>query len=278
MRNDSSGRFPFPYKNDKEIPMRPLQRGALLLAGAVATGIGGAYLAEQKINQHLTAAEAALQGDYEKHQVLVAANDLTPGERVGNDTIAVRAVPATYLHSGAYSANQWSSIAGSEISGPMRAGETLLPAHIRRNDERRLAARLHTGERAITLPVSTSTSVTELIEPMDTVDLMLTLRDGENPITVPLLDEVTILAIGNRLAGMPVSGFGQRSQHITVAVNPLSAARLTHALTMGDLHLALRAPGDTEMPPPYEINESAIVEAGEDALGAEVEVIIGGAL
>lgn len=259
--------------------MRPLQRGALLLAGAVATGIGGAYLTEQKIEQHLTAAEAALQGDYEKRQVLVAAGDLAPGERVGNDTIAVRAVPATYLHSGAYSSNQWSSVAGSEISGPMRAGETLLPAHIRRNDERRLAARLHSGERAITLPVSSSSSVTELIEPMDRVDLMLTLRDGDTPMTIPLLAEVTILAIGNRLAGLPDDGFGQRSQHITVAVNPLSAARLTHALTLGDIHLALRAPGDAQTPPAFLIDEASIIGAsGENSVGNEIEVIIGGTL
>lgn len=259
--------------------MRPLQRGALLLAGAVATGIGGAYLAEQKFEQNLIAAETALQGDYEKRQVLVAASDLTPGARVGNDTIAIRAVPATYLHDGAYSATQWSSIVGSEISGPMRAGETLLPAHIRRNDERRLAARLHNGERAITLPVSVSSAVTELIEPMDRVDLMLTLRDGETPITIPLLDEVTILAIGNRLAGVPDDGFGQRSQHITVAVTPLSAARLTHALTLGDIHLALRAPGDVQTPPSFLINESSIIgERGEGQPDAEIEVIIGGGI
>lgn len=259
--------------------MRPLQRGALLLVGAIATGIGGAYLAEQRISQHLEAAEAALQGDYQKREVLVAATDLTPGERIGSDTVAVRAVPATYLHTSAYTANEWSAIAGSQLSGSMRAGEALLPAHIRRNDERRLAARLQTGERAITLPVSTSTSITELIEPMDTVDLMLTLRGGNDPKTVPLLDQVTILAIGSRLAGIPDNEFSGRSQNVTVAVDPLSAARLTHALTLGDIHLALRAPSDSEYPPPYQINEASLVGGAEEASGrAEVEVIIGGML
>lgn len=259
--------------------MQPLQRGALLLVGAIATGVGGAYLAEQKINQHLLVTEAALQGDYATREVLVAADDLLPGSRINNDTVALRAVPDTYLHSAAYTAPQWSSIAGSEISATMRAGEALLPAHIRRSDERRLAARLREGERAITLPVSTANSITDLIEPMDRVDLMLTVRRGQESLTVPLLDQVTIIAIGNRLAGIPGSEFDPRAQNITVAVDPLAAARLTHALTLGEIHIALRSPQDESAPPAYEFTESSII-GGEnaDAPSNEIEVIIGGKL
>ncbi|MEZ5511093.1 MAG: RcpC/CpaB family pilus assembly protein [Gammaproteobacteria bacterium] len=77
---------------------------------------------------------------------------------------------------------------------------------------------------------------------------MITLKDGEQKRTVPLAQNLRVLAAGTDLDdGVPSKEQRTaRITEITLGVKPLVATRLIHAQTVGDITLLLRKPDDTE--------------------------------
>ncbi|MDR9433291.1 MAG: Flp pilus assembly protein CpaB [Spiribacter sp.] len=257
--------------------MRPLQRGALMLVGAVVAGFAGAYFGERHLANRAAQIEASLRADYATREVVVASKNLTKGTQLHERHVALRKMPITYLHERALNPNQWSQLAGNTLTTTIAAGEVILPSQVHRDARARLAELVSSGDRAITIPVSGSAAIAGLLHPGDRLDLLLTYRSSDTEETLPLLDDVPILATGERTleTTMPKATAGYRS--ITLAVSPAEAARITHAMTVGEIRVVLRGDNDHETMPFAAVNTAAITQPSTPINRTEqVELIIGG--
>ncbi|MEE2731827.1 MAG: Flp pilus assembly protein CpaB [Pseudomonadota bacterium] len=216
----------------------------ILLICALAAGAGGWYLSSNHIQNEISSYKSSFESEREAVDVVVAKRDLAVGDELNTSTASVRKIPRIYVPAEAIMPSQFSGIQGRQLIHPIRAGEPILALHVSQVKVDGLASLLREGERAITLPVSQLDTFSGFLAPGDYVDLMITLKDGATKRTVPLAQNLRVLATGTDLDdGIPEKKKARYSE-ITVGVSPLYATRLIHAQTVGDISLLLRRPED----------------------------------
>lgn len=131
--------------------------------------------------------------------------------------------------------------------------------------ETTLAMRTPIGKRAITIPVDNIASLMGMIKPGDYVDvisliLLPTIVDGKQggqPATVPLFQNVQVIAVGSQLGRDQEQEPGTRRRReeselkgasplITLALGPEEANLLAFVQEQGKIRLVLRSPGDAK--------------------------------
>jgi len=223
--------------------MRSGRMTVLLLAGALASGTAAAFLAERYVASEVEAYRARLDEARRPVKVLVANEDLPAGATVSVETVAIRKVPATFVHQDAVRPADFGQAEGRRLLFPLKRGEVVLWAHLSRGRVSGLSARVGKGRRALTLPVDEISSISGLLSPGDRIDLLMTLQDGSEPVTLPLLRDVQVIATGADTGdGLAAGEGGYRT--ITVLVTPEEAARIVHAREVGKVTAMLRAPTD----------------------------------
>ncbi len=216
----------------------------ILLICAIAAGAGGWYLSSSHINQEITQYKSQFDQERESVEVVVASTDLNVGDVISSKNASIRKIPKVYVQANAISPGQFSTIDGRQIVNPVKRGESITMLHVNKVKIEGLASLLKEGERAITIPVSSLDTFSGFLSPGDFIDLMITLKDGDEKRTVPLAQNLRVLATGSDLDdGVPEKGKGRYSE-ITVGVSPLYATKLIHAQTVGDITLLLRRPED----------------------------------
>ncbi|MEX0448400.1 Flp pilus assembly protein CpaB [Spiribacter sp. 221] len=260
--------------------MSPLRRGALLALGALGAGAAGVWFGDRHLEQRAVALEQAYREEHETRQVVVAARDLREGEALVEGNVALRDMPATYVHENAVGGAAWSQLAGRRLRTGIAAGKAVLASHVRETAEARLAERLSPEDRAITIPVSGGADIAGLLNPGDRLDLMLTYRNEGGRETVPLLSDIPILATGAQFTHDGSNASHRGYDDLTVAVSPVEAARITHALAIGEIQVVLRADSADASFEDYRITAQALTGVGETRDDPEhhqpVELIIGG--
>ncbi len=222
--------------------MKPARTTVLLLAGALASGTAAAFLAERYVSGEVEAYRARLDAARTPVRVLVANEDLPAGTPLDARNVAIRQVPATFVHHDALRPEDFAEAEGRRVLFPLRRGETLLRAHLSRARASGFSARVGKGRRALTVPVDEVSSLSGLLAPGDRIDLLMTLRDEDRTVTMPLLRDVQVIATGTDAGDG--HGDGREYRTITVLVTPDEAARIVHAREVGKLTAMLRAPGD----------------------------------
>ncbi|MGC1509176.1 Flp pilus assembly protein CpaB [Ketobacter sp.] len=216
----------------------------LLLLCALLAGGAGWYLSTNHINQEIKSYKSNFEAERESIEVVVAKRDLKLGDTVNTETASIRKIPKIYVPGEAISPGQFSQIEGMPIVHPVRSGEPILAVHISQAKVEGLSSLLKEGERAITIPVSTQDTFSGFLSPGDTIDLMITLKDGEDTRTVPLAQNLRVLATGSDLDDGVPDESQRRYSEITLGVSPLYATRLIHAQSVGDITLLMRRPED----------------------------------
>jgi Flp pilus assembly protein CpaB len=129
----------------------------------------------------------------------------------------------------------------------INGGEFLLLSHFEPPLGPTLNAVVPKGKVAVTVPLDRATRSAELVSPGDRVDVYAVLeREGRALSTERLLEDVSVLAVGNKilLAGQ-VYGTRRRTgaSTVTLAVDPAQVSVLAPALVgRASLLLALRPP------------------------------------
>lgn len=262
------------------VRMQPLKRGALMLVGAIIAGASGAYFAERYLDQRAMAIENALRSDYATRSVIVAGSDLPKGTALGDRHVALRDMPSRYLHQQALSPKDWKQINGTTLTTAIDSGEPILPSHTLQEANTRLAQLVSIGDRAITIPANGSAAIAGLLHPGDRLDLMLTHRRSEGEQTQSLLKNVPILATGERTTRGRGDSQSTRYRNLTLAVSPTQAARITHAMAIGEIQVALRGDDDHRLAAIPQVDQSMLMRAAntQQTTMPVVEVIIGGQL
>ena len=218
---------------------------------------------------YIQAERDALFASARRVPVVVAREDLAEGTVLTSQNLTIEEVFEAGLGRQVFRADQQRFLIGKTLRYPLRAGSPVDWVHVGANlDELRgLASTIRTGMRAISLPVSNETSVSGLVRPNDSVDILGTFNfiDENNPgemktVTFTVLQDVVILATGQETARaeLEIGGGRRRSSYstVTISVFPEEAELLAFAMNVkGTLTLSLRNPNDVsvlEQTPPID--------------------------
>lgn len=263
--------------------MKAIVTTVLMMGGALAAGGGAAYFARSYISNEVRSERQQLQARYQHRSVLVAKSDLAPGSVLSAQTVALRDVPKTFLHTEAIAAERWNDTAGRVLATAVRSGETILSSHLAQGPGAGFSAQLPSGMRALTFPVNEEASIAGMLAPGDRIDILFTTTAANESVTVPLLLGVPVIATGLRTQSNENSLPGKLQgpfRTITVCVTPADAAKITLAQEAGRVTVALRQPQDETPTRIARITKHSLLQ-GEDAVPtprprARVQIILGG--
>lgn len=240
----------------------------------------------------LPSSEADPQPVVETSSVLVAARDLSAGQRVEEDSLRTVEVPASAIAAGALTSK--ADAVGLVLRYPVSAGEQVLASKLVGAEASRsqgLSFVVPEGLRAVSVPVTEVTGAGGLIVPGDRVDVMAAVKAArirgvivpEDELTrsqseaavVTIVQDALVLAVGQSQSdalSMSRERGTQRAEgvdpqpdaaSITLAVTPEDAQALFMAVTEGSVGLALRSFGDTL---PVRVQPATEFEASEVAV------------
>jgi pilus assembly protein CpaB len=178
--------------------------------------------------------------------ILVALQDVSMGEILTEEMVAVREIPSSYLDGRHILAAEADKAIGVRVSMGLRANEAMLWTDLAGSgfDRRDLSSLVPSGMRALTIAVGRRSTMGGLLRPGDRIDLLLTTSEGaEAGKTLPLLQNVLVVAVGSDL-GERNTKKKSLSKDITVTVNAAQAQAITHARALGALTVVLRNPDD----------------------------------
>ncbi len=186
-----------------------------------------------------------------KVAVVVAARDISIGERIRADMLETKTVPREEVPSQAVKSPD--QIAGWIAVRDIRAGDIVTAAAVRKpGPTLGLAFLVPEGMRAVTVAIDQVSGLSGLVQPGDHVDVLATFElDDGTSVTRTVLQDVEVLALGSQL--VPV-GEGEEAGErraptkpqptATLAVTPHDAQKLVLAEAEGKIRLVLRRAGD----------------------------------
>lgn len=216
-------------------------RRLLLLAMALAiicSAVGYVYLKQLEANAVATPLEA----------VVMVKIPVEAGRRLTEDMLSVEKVPVDAIHPNAI--RSLSQAVGKITRTELVAGEQLLQERIVPGAERpALAYRVPEGLRAVTIGVDERIAVALMLNPGDRVDVSVSYLeekpDGQaSKKTLIILQNLEVLAVGQRLETKNTPDNPSMVQTLTLAVTPEQAEKLVWAEEFGRIRLLLRSPVD----------------------------------
>jgi pilus assembly protein CpaB len=192
--------------------------------------------------------------------VAVAARDLPAMLVLDESAIVTRTVRAGLAPAGSF--GDPVQIIGKVLTSPVQAGQAFTEdAFAADGSPMRLAAALPEGRRAVTITMRDALGGENLLYPGCFVDVLATLRmnnsEGDMPVTITLLQGVSVLAVGNRTivspgatdAAAPIEEASTSDRPaITLLVDSRQAEMLKLAMEEGRVSVVLRNPHDIERP------------------------------
>lgn len=234
----------------------------VLLAVALVAGGLAAYLATRGAGTPQQVAQI-VSVDAPQTQILVANQAIGVGQRLTPETVEWQSWPESAVRP-EYVTISAVPDAPTQLTGTLARfeifpGEPIREAKLVRADEGYLSAVLQKGMRAVSLPVNAESSAGGFIVPNDRVDIVQTITTDQGLKSQTILQNVKVLAIGQRLgergltAGSPdqqkpESQVFQAQTIATVELDPTQAEAMVTAVGMGRLSLVLRSMRDFNQP------------------------------
>lgn len=175
-------------------------------------------------------------------EILIASHRLNEGQTISSKDVEIQKIPAKYAPIGILKPSDLYKIESRGLIKSVSKGEMILWSSLAENySYQSPSAKIEQGYRAVTIAVDSISSVANLIQPGDHVDLITTLEiPGESkPSTLTLLQNVTVLTVGEATQEEAAS-----YSNVTLMVLPTEANIITHSGKYGSLSLALRNPID----------------------------------
>lgn len=235
-------------------------KNRLALMAALLLGILAILAIRSYVQRVEREATARLKGS----PVVAARSDLEEGEEITLEAVFPKEVPEQFIPPQAIRGSmELKQIIGRKVRVPIRAGQLILWSDL--SSERRggLSTLIPDNEGAFTINISRGIN-TSLIQPNDRIDILASFaaptgaggsgaawRDASDVVNVVLLQNVTILAVGQQYGGGPV----QREQggggggSLTLSVTLPEAQLLMFASQHGELGGMLRPEGSLNVIP-----------------------------
>jgi len=238
-----------------------MNRTRLMIIGLLALGLG----AFVSFSVYRTLQSKSASSGEPGVDVVIAANDISVGSKVGDNDLRIVKFPAGNVPSNAYSKK--SQVIGRGAVLPIMRGEFILPNKLAaENAGSGLPGLIPPGMRAVSVRVNEVVAVAGFVIPGTRVDVLLTGNPGAGgeQETTTVLENVAVLAAGQRLernsAGEP-----QATPVITLLVSPDDAQKLTLASNEGRIQLTLRNPLDTREEELSSVRTTSLYRGGAPA-------------
>jgi pilus assembly protein CpaB len=231
----------------------------LILIIAILSGVAAMFLTRMYLDKK----KADLVRQFDMVPVIAAQKSIPQGTTITmdkvNEYLGQTTIPKRIFTSQNVTPDQLDMIVGREFQQSVQSGSPILWNNIQGSSMRggNLASMVNQGERALSIPVDSVSSVTGLVEPNDHVDILGTFTfpstKGDptlDVVTLTILQNVTILATGKETSHTrhPADrAAGRRSgsySAVTLLVTPKEAEMLVFAMQKGRLTLSLRSPAD----------------------------------
>lgn len=233
-------------------------RKVILLVGALIVAAITAFFARSLImgSSAPVAGAAPMPVQPEGPQVLVATRALPVGTILDASALRFQPWPAELVENAYYQRDttDMAKLIGTVVRNPITAGQPITQgALVKPGDRGFLAAALGPGMRAVTVPVSATTSVAGFVFPGDRIDLVLTSTvagGGDGPplkASETIMRNLRVLATDQRTdrqVGEDGKTIVSTYSTVTVEATPKIAEQIAVAQTLGSLSLSLRSIAD----------------------------------
>src|SRR5271169_6262429 len=172
-----------------------MNRNRLLLIGFIALALGA--FVSFAVYRNLQARTVKTPPG---EDVVVAANDLQVGAKIGDKDVRLARFPAGNLPAACF--HQLSKVVGRGVVTPMVKGEFILPGKLAGESAGYgLPALIPPGMRAVSVRVNDTTSVSGFVLPGTRVDVLLTgnPQGSSEQQTNTVLENVAVIATGHQL-------------------------------------------------------------------------------
>ena len=226
----------------------------LLLLGAVFFG----FLAFMLSYNQLQYEKRRIVGTAETVLLVQLKNTKTAGEELRDTDITrveVKRLPSKALANREILWKDRYSAIGRQLETTVNAGQILLHTDLKPINQRH--GIIPAGQRAISIPVDTTSSVTNLVGPNDNVDVIGTFRFPDlrgdsslDTVTLTILQNVKVLAVGNRWGAQQYADAANMNRSystVTLLVWPEEVEMLIFASQKGRLSLSLRNFDDSKI-------------------------------
>lgn len=216
----------------------------------------------------LFSAERHSRSAWQLVPVVVAAEDLSFGDVINQDNVALRSVPREFgSASGMVKEDGLPHIMDQRLLADVQAGDPLFWVQFSQinADNNALAKKVLKHARGVSVPVSTVGAVGQLVHPGERVDVIVSITaedkgpDGKGKgaqagvresRSVTILQNVTMIATGKANSALSELALDERQKHftdVTLLLTPEEAEIVTLATNLGKLHLTLRTEYDDEV-------------------------------
>lgn len=216
-------------------------RFVIVIVVAVSAAFASSYLVYQVAEQQAAPAPPPRVG-----QLVVAARSAPIGARIAADDVRVVEWPLDLMVAGGFSALE--EVVGRGLVAAVVGNEPLTAAKLApREAGVGLPSAIPPGQRAISVRVNEVIGVAGFVGPGARVDVIATLRNGQDSTARVLVSNVLVLTVGTRSdqeATLDIKPGA--STVVTLAVTPEQAQRIALAQVEGQLTLTLRNPMDVD--------------------------------
>lgn len=221
-----------------------MDRKALLIA------LGLALLGSVSLVIYMRRFEAETSGGT-KVPVLIATRDIPLGVALQRSMLGMRMLPQAYIEQRHILVADTDTVVGARMSMAVRANEAILWSDLAsmQSERRDLSGLIEPGMRAMVFNArggggSSGSMFGGLLRPGDRVDILHTpQRQGNTSVTITLLQNVVVLAVGSDTGGNDANR-AAGGRIVTVSVTPEQAQLIVHAQSEGPLDVVLRNPED----------------------------------
>ena len=223
-------------------------RHKMLLLGAVLFGVIAFVLTYQQ----LEAERRSIRGTSETVMLIRLTRDKAEGEELRQEDLARYEAQRRPGEGGMSRDIPWteaSRVVGRRLEVSMRAGQTLQSTDLKPISQRQgFSGVIRQDYRAVSIPVDSVSSVNNLIQPNDNVDVIGTFRFPDvrgdsslDTVTLTILQDVKVLAVGNRWGAASLDPTGNRTYGtVTLLLYPEEVEMIVFASQKGKLTLSLR--------------------------------------
>ncbi len=182
-------------------------------------------------------------------QVVVAARDIKPGEKLNADAVREVAWPPDSVPKGAFLSKDalFNGSAERQVAVALAQNEPVLQTKLFGSSNSMLSGRLSEGMSGVTIRVSDTGAVGGFVQPEDKVDVLMTQADrvsegsaSGKAYTITLLRNVRVLAVDQQTLRRPQA---QPPKTVTLEVTADDAKKLTLGGAIGQLSLTLNPGG-----------------------------------
>jgi len=182
-------------------------------------------------------------------KVVVAAREININEPLTEENVKVVDWPADQKLQGA--ASEVKDLEGKYARVRLYPGEPILDGKIMGITDASSSLRVPKGYRVVSVKVSLDSSVSNLIEPGDRVDVIAVIRPSrENPTAVAktILKAVRVFAINSEIVrSLDPDKSPEEARTVSLLLKPEQAEKLMMATELGKIKLAMRSPEDAQL-------------------------------